>query len=120
MPIRVNWNSRAKIFIDCHFQDPWTLDDFIEARKIWYRLIKSVDYRVPIVLDFCASQETPVGALRHFSAIHRTPHPRQGHIYIMGLSPSFEKLSAHLFNGVVNPDKSVRVVDSIDCLLSPS
>lgn len=120
MPIRVNWNGREKVYIDCHFQDPWTLEDFIEARKTWYRLIKSVDYRVPILLDFRASQETPMGALRQFSAIHRAPHPRQGHIYIMGLTATFERLSSHLFDGVVDPDKSVRLVESIDCVISPS
>ena len=33
MPITVNWNDRSKVFIESHFQDPWSLEDFIEARK---------------------------------------------------------------------------------------
>ena len=82
-------------------------------------MIKSVEYRVPILLDLRESLKTPEGTLRQFSAIHRTPHPRQGHIYIMGLNSSYERLSSYLFDGVVDPDKSVRLVDSIDCIISP-
>jgi hypothetical protein len=119
MPITVNWNDQSKLFIQSRFQDPWSLEDFIEARKAWYRMIKSVDYPVPILLDLRESQETPEGALRQFSAIHRTPHPRQGHIYILGLNSTYEKLSSHLFDGAVDPDKSVRLVDSTDCIISP-
>jgi len=119
MPITVNWNDRSKAFIESRFQDPWSLEDFIEARKAWYRMIKSVDHRVPILLDLRDSHETPKGALRQFSAIHRSPHPHQGHIYILGLNPTYERLSSHLFAGVMDPDKSVRLVDSIDCIVSP-
>jgi len=119
MPITVNWNDQSKAFIESRFQDPWSLEDFIEARKAWYRMIKSVDHRVPILLDLRDSHETPKGALRQFSAIHRSPHPHQGHIYILGLNPTYERLSSHLFAGVMDPDKSVRLVDSIDCIVSP-
>jgi len=119
MPISVKWNDRSKLFIESLFQDPWTLEEFIEARKAWYRMIKSVDYSVPILLDLRESHTTPKGALRQFSAIHRSPHPRQGHIYILGLSASYEKLSRHLFDGVVDPGKSVLLVDSIDHIIRP-
>lgn len=119
MPITVNWNDRKKELIKSQFQDPWTLEEFIEARKTWYRMIKAVDYRVPLLLDLRASHDAPMGALRHFSALHRTPHQRQGHIYILGLSASFERLSSHLFRGVVDPGKSVRLVESIDSIVRP-
>lgn len=119
MPIAVSWNDRSKVLIESSFHDPWTLEDFIEARKAWYRMIKSVDHRVPILLDLRDSHKTPEGALRQFCAIHRTPHPRQGHIYIMGLNSTYERLSSYLFAGVVDPDKSVRLVESIDCVISP-
>ena len=119
MPISVNWNDRSKVFIESHFQDPWSLEELIEVRKTWYRMIKSVDYRVPILLDLRGSHQTPSGALRQFSAIHRTPHARQGHIYIMGLNSTYERLSSLLFDGVMDPDKSVRLVDSIDRIISP-
>ena len=120
MPITVKWNDRSKVYIESCFQDPWSLEDFIEARKTWHRMIKSVDYRVPILLDMRETQDTPEGTLRYFSAIHRTPHPRQGHVYIMGLNPTYERLAEHLFCGVVDPDKSVRLVDSVDSIVSPS
>ena len=119
MPITVNWNDGSKGYIESRFQDPWSLEDFIEARKAWYRMIKSVDHRVPILLDLSESSETPAGTLRQFSAIHRAPHPRQGHIYILGLNSNYERLASYLVDGVVDPDKSVRLVDSIDCIISP-
>lgn len=114
MPITVKWNDSSKAFIESHFQDPWTLEQFIEARKAWYRMIKSVDYSVPILLDLRESHTAPKGALRQFSAIHRSPHPRQGHIYIMGMNAIYEKLSRHLLEGVADPGKSVILVDSIE------
>ena len=119
MPITVDWNDKSKAFIECRMQDPWSLEDLIEARKSWYRMIKSVDHRVPIVLDMRATFELPEGGLRQLSAIHRTPHARQGHLYVMGLNPPYEKLAPHLFNGVVDPDKTVRFVDSAESIVSP-
>lgn len=119
MPITVKWNDRSKVFIESHFQDPWSLSQFIEARKAWYRMIKSVDYSVPILLDLRESHTAPKGALRQFNAIHRSPHPRQGHIYILGMNAIYEKLSRHLFDGVVDPEKSVILVDCIDRVIKP-
>lgn len=118
MPITVKWNDSSQAFIESRFQDPWTLEQFIEARKAWHRMIKSVDYLVPVLLDLRESHRAPKGALRHFSAIHRSPHPRQGHIYILGLNATYEKLSRHLFDGVVDPGKSVLLVDSTERIFS--
>lgn len=119
MPITAKWNDSSKVFLESRFQDPWTLEQFIEARKAWYRMIKSVDYRVPILLDLRESHTAPKGSLRQFSAIHRSPHPRQGHIYVLGLNAPLEKLSKHLFDGVVDPGKSVILVDTIERIFDP-
>ncbi|MCY4064684.1 MAG: hypothetical protein OXG53_20150 [Chloroflexi bacterium] len=119
MPISVKWNDRSKALIESQFQDPWTLEQFIDARKAWYRMIKSVDHSVPILLDLRESQTAPNGMLRQFSAIHRSPHPRQGHIYILGWNAIYQKLSQHLFDGVVDPGKSVILVDSIERIFNP-
>ena len=119
MAINVHWNDKSKAYIECRLQDPWSLRDFIEARKTWYRMIKSVDHRVPIVLDLRETFELPKGALRQFSAIHRTPHERQGHLYVVGLNPAYERVAQHLFDGTVDPDKSVRMVDSAESIVSP-
>ena len=37
----------------------------------------------------------------------------------MGLSATYEKLSRHLFDGVVDPGKSVLVVDSAEHIIKP-
>ena len=120
MPITVGWNAPAKDYIENLFQDPWTIEEFIEARRSWHLMIKSVDHQAPILLDFSESYEAPPGVLRHFCAIHRAPHPRQGHVYITGLTPLYEKLVPHLFDGVVDPNKSLRLVDSADDILAPA
>ena len=86
MAIRVSWKDTNKSCILTRFYDPWTLQDFLEARKAWYRMIKTVDHKVPILLDLRESVNPPSGILRQFSAIHRTPHPRQGHIFILGIN----------------------------------
>ena len=110
MAITVKWNDKSKTVIETKFDDPWTIDEFLEARKKWH----SVDYTVPILLDMKNTYDPPEGVMRQFIAIHRTPHPRQGHIYVMGLNPIYERLSKHLFDGVVEASKSVQRVDSID------
>lgn len=120
MPITVNWNASTRDYIESRFQDPWTIDEFLEARKAWHRMIKSVDHHVPIMLDLSESVEAPPGVLRHFCAIHRTPHPRQGHVYIAGLNPLYERLAPHLFDGVIDPNKSLRLVDSTRDILAPA
>lgn len=112
MAIRVSWKDTNKSCILTRFYDPWTLQDFLEARKAWYRMIKSVTYRVPILLDFRESVNPPNGILRQFSAIHRTPHPRQGHIFILGINSTYGRLGDHLLAGVVDEAKSVRFVES--------
>jgi hypothetical protein len=113
MAINVQWNDKNKGFIETRFEDSWTLEEFIEARKRWHRLIKGVDYTVPILLDM-QTDYAPEGIMREFIAIHRTPHPRQGHIYLMGMNSTFQKLSKHLFDGVADSSKTVIVIDSID------
>jgi len=114
MSITVKWNDKSKTFIETVFSDPYTLEEFIEARKKWHRMIKGVDYVVPILLDMRNTFDPPDGIMRQFIAIHRTPHPRQGHIYIIGMNPIYEKLSKHLFDGVVDQTKTVKLVDSIE------
>lgn len=114
MAITVKWNDKSKTVIETTFEDPWTLDDFIEARKKWHRMIKGVDYCVPILLDMRKTYDPPKGLMRQFIAIHRTPHPRQGHIYILGMNPIYERLSKHLFDGVVDQSKTVKVIHSMD------
>ena len=119
LPVSAEWNDRSKSLIESRFQDDWSLEEFIEARKRWHRMIKSVDYRVPILLDFSESHEAPAGALRYLCAIHRTPHPRQGHIYITGLTPPYEKFAPFLLDGAADPAKAARLVDSIDEAVIP-
>lgn len=114
MAITVKWNDKSKTLIETIFEDPFTLEEFIDSRKKWHRMIKGVDYVVPILLDMRGTFDPPDGIMRQFIAIHRTPHPRQGHIYIIGLNPVYEKLSKHLFDGVVDKTKSVKVIESID------
>ena len=77
-------------------------------------MIKNVTYSVPIILDLTDSYDPPKGVLRHFLAIHRTPHPRQGHIIVVGMNPVYEKLSIHLFDGAVESDKTVKFAESLD------
>ena len=119
MPITCNWNQKSKAFIKNLFEDPWTVEEFIEARKTWYRMIKSVTHCVPILLDLRETHETPKEALRHFTALHRTPHPRQGHIYILGMNETCARLADHFCVGSMDPDKSIRVVESVDEIVSP-
>lgn len=116
MPITVDWNDRAKTFIECRFQDPWTLEQFIEARKSWHRMIKSSDHRVAILLDMRETFEVPAGSLRYFAAIHRTPHPRQGPLYVLGLNQTYKTLAPYIFCGQDGSDNSVRLVDSVENL----
>ena len=49
----------------------------------------------------------------------RTPHPRQGHIYLTGLTPLYEKLVPHLYDGVADPKKCVRLVGSAQDVVIP-
>lgn len=114
MAITVRWKDRERTCIETRFDDPWTLDDFIEARKQWHRMIKSVNYFVPIFLDMSQTFHPPKGILRHFSAIHRTPHPRQGHILMYGVNPEYLKLRDQIIDGVVDPEKAVKFVDSAE------
>lgn len=114
MGITVKWNDKSKTVVESIFTDPWTLEEFIEARKKWHRMIKSVDYRVPIMLDMRRTYDPPPGIMRQFIAIHRTPHPRQGHIYIMGLNPLYERLSKHMFDGIVDQSKTVKIIHTVD------
>lgn len=114
MGIQVKWNDKNKTVIETTFEDPWTLEEFMNARKKWHRMIKSVDYHVPIMFNMSKTYEPPTGFMRQFIAIHRTPHPRQGHIYILGMNPLYERVSHHLFQGVVDQSKSVKLIDSLD------
>jgi len=114
MAITVKWNNKSKTLIETVFADPYTLEEFIEARKKWHRMIKGVERVVPILLDMRDSFDPPDGIMRQFIAIHRTPHPRQGHIYLIGMNPTYEKLSKHLFDGVVDQTKSVKLIESVD------
>ena len=114
MTITVRWKDEDKTCIETRFDDPWSPDEFLDARKTWHRMIKSVDYRVPVLMDLSDSFHPPMGVLRHFSAINRSPHSRQGHIYVLGLNPAYLKLGNHLFDGAADPDKAVRFVDSVD------
>lgn len=112
--IVVKWQSEEKTIIYTQFQDPWILEHFIEMRKRWHQMIKSVDYIIPIILDFRETFDAPEGILHHFIAIHRTPHPRQGHIIVFGLNPLYQKLSKHLFDGAITQTKQVKFVSSFD------
>lgn len=114
MPISTRWYNPDKIRIYSQFEDPWTLEAFIESRQKWYRLIKSVDYIVPILLDFSNTFDTPNGILHHFLAIHRTPHPRQGSIIVFGINSRYEKLSKHLFTSSPYAIRSIQVASSLD------
>lgn len=118
MPIVTRWYSPDKIRIYTKLEDPWTLEEFIDSRKKWYRLIKSVDYIVPILIDFSSTFDTPDGILHHFLAIHRTPHPRQGPIVVFGINPRYKKLSIHLFASSPYPMRPIKVVSSLDEALS--
>ncbi len=119
MPVTANWNDSNKGYIESRFCDPWTIEEFIEARKSWHRMIKAVEHQAPILLDLSETRQAPPGVLRHFCAIHRTPHPRQGHIYVTGATPLYEKIVPHLAAGVADPNKSLRLVDSAQDLLNP-
>ena len=33
MGITVKWNDKSKTVVETKFEDPWTLDEFLEARK---------------------------------------------------------------------------------------
>ena len=78
-------------------------------------MIKSMDSRVPIVLDLSESYTVPNGALRHLAAIHRTPHPRQGPLYVTGLNPEYKKLSPFVFCCETVGERTVHLVD---CLIA--
>ena len=119
MPITVEWNDKSKSLIECRIQDPWSIEQLIEARKSWHRMIKTIDDLVPILLDMRETHDVPAGALRHLTAIQRTPHPRQGHLYVLGLNPNYEKLSSFVFCGEGKGERKVRLVDSIDRILDP-
>jgi hypothetical protein len=114
MSISVKWHNQDKTELYTHFQDPWTLEEFIDIRKNWYRMIKSVDRLVPIIMDFSKTHNPPQGILRQFIAIHRTPHPRQGYLIVVGLNSVFQKLSKHLIDGTTSPEKKMYLVSSID------
>lgn len=118
MPITADWVDESKTLIQCRFQDPWTIEQLIEARRSWHRMIKSVDSQVSIVLDMSESHRVPDGALRHLAAIHRTPHPRQGPLYVLGLNPEYEKLSPFVFCREDSDEKPVQLVDSIASILN--
>ena len=117
MPLTVDWNDKSKSLIICSFKDPWSLEQFIEARKSWHRMIKTADHRVSILLDMRETYQAPAGTLRHFSAIHRTPHPRQGHIYVLGLNQPYQLLAPHIFCRQDGAEPAVRLVDSIDSII---
>lgn len=114
MAISVKWHDKFKTIIVTHFQDPWTIEEFLEIRKKWHRMIKNVTYSVPIIMDLSESYDPPKHVLRHFLAIHRTPHPRQGHIIVVGMNPTYKKLSIHLFDGVVESEKTVKFADTLE------
>ena len=114
MAIAVKWNGKGKAYIEARVCDPWTINDFLSARMTWHKLIHSVDYRVPILLDFRESSLVPQGILRQFVALHRTPHPQQGHIHILGRNAALARLGNHILEGVVDPGKSVIFVESED------
>lgn len=117
MPITVDWNDKSRTLIQCRLLDPWTIEQFIEARKSWHRMIKTVDSLVPIALDLSESRAVPNGALRHLAAIHRTPHPRQGPLYIVGLNPEYKKLSPFVFHCESGSGQGrVILVDSMDSI----
>ena len=118
MPIDVNWHDKSKTLIECRFYDPWFVDQLVEARKSWHRMIKSVDNQVPIVLDLRESHAVPDGALRHLTAIHRSPHPRQGRLYVLGLNPEYEKLSPFVFCWEAAGEGNVQLIDSIESVLN--
>lgn len=114
MAIAVRWDSRGKACIEVRISDPWTIEEFLSARMTCYKLIHSVDYRVPLLMDFRESMSAPPGVLRHFIAMHRTPHPRQGRIHILGRNPALDRLGKHIVEGVVDPGKSMLFIDSED------
>lgn len=119
MGIYVRWSNPNKTRIETCFQDPWTLDDFLEMRKQWHQMIKSVDGTVEIVLDLRPSFEPPAGFMGHFIALQQTPHSRQGRLYILGMNPPYRKLSHHLFGGITAPDKAARFINSPSEVLQP-
>ena len=114
MPITVSWNDKSKQYIDCRFEDPWSIEHLIEARKSWHRMIKSVKREIPILLDLNDTHQVPEGALHNLTAIHRTPHPRQGALYIVGLNPEYEKLAPFVFPTDGRADVDVCFVESRD------
>ncbi len=116
MPITVDWKDKTKTLIQCQFDDPWSVEQLIEARKSWHRMIKSVDATVPIVLDMQGSYAVPHGALRHLTAIHRTPHPRQGCVYVLGLNAEYQKISPFVFCCAACGEQHIRLVDSIESI----
>lgn len=98
MSISVEWNDRSRTVIICRFQDPWSIEDLLDARKAWHRMIKSVDWRIPIVLDLRQSHAPPPGTLRHFSAMRRAHHPRQAELYVIGLNAAYQRLASIIFS----------------------
>lgn len=114
MSISVRWYNKNKRHIYTQLEDPWSLEQWLEARKSWYRMIKSVSHRVAIILDLSGSYEAPTGILHHFIAIHRTAHPRQGSIIVVGFNPIYLKLGQHLFDGAVDPNQPVKRVSSLE------
>ena len=113
MPITVEWNDQSQARIDCRFSDPWSIEQFIESRKSCHRMLKSADRAIPVLLDLRATHAVPAGALRHFSAMQRTAHPRQGQLIVLGLNAEYQKLAPFAFNG------QVLLVDSMEAILSP-
>ncbi len=116
MPISVDWNDKSKARIECRFQDPWSIEQFLDARKAWHRMIKSVDGQAPILLDLSNSFAVPKGALRHFLAMRRAHHPRQAGFFVLGLNPAYQKLAPFAFNADDTAGPPVRLVDSYEAV----
>ena len=110
MPITVEWNDKSQALIECRFSDPWSIAQFIQTRRSCHRMLKSADRPIPILLDLRQTHSVPAGALRHFGAMQRTAHPRQGQLIVLGLNADYRKLASFAFNG------QTLVVDSLEAI----
>lgn len=108
MSIRVGWGNEEHTYIYYQAIQGWTLENFLDAADAWLKLVNSVDYAVPTLVNYADTNFVPKNILTHMRRAVRYLDDYPGVVVVMGANTMLQTLFEAI--RVVHPNAAARIV----------
>jgi hypothetical protein len=100
MPVYTEWANEEHTIIRMHIQDPWEINEYLDASAQTQTLMKSVGYPVHLIIDLTEMNTFPKNLLSSITTINDHILPGQGLVIGVRFSPylrAVTKVASRLF-----------------------